>query len=249
VTSRARRTIRLAGCIAACVALAAGTAAQEAQPANDSSIQKEIQRQLAEDSIRGIQIAVQGGNVSLTGSVRSLWAKRRAVEVARKTEGVKTVTSELTVRQAESDTSLVERIAGEIRRYVFYSIFDDVSLKAERGVVTLMGRVTTPIKASQMEELASRVPGVQDVKNEIKVLPVSPVDDQLRQALASRIYNDPVFWNYAISTDPPIHIIVENSRVTLTGVVGSPLEKQKAEIIARSTFGVLSVENALRVER
>jgi osmotically-inducible protein OsmY len=192
---------------------------------------------------------VQAGSVTLTGTVRSLWARRKAVELARETDGVKAVASELSVREAESDSAIAQRIASEIRRYVFYSIFDDVNLKVEKGVVTLIGRVTAPMKQGQMEELAARVAGVQDVVNELQVLPVSPVDDQLRQTLAARIYNDPMFWRYAISSDPPIHIIVEHSRVTLTGVVSSNIEKQKAEIIARGTFGVLNVENRLRVEK
>jgi len=47
--------------------------------------------------------------------------------------------------------------------------------------------------------------------------------------------------------NPPIHLIVENGRVTLTGAVGSEVERVKAEMIARSTFGVFNVENKLRV--
>ena len=46
---------------------------------------------------------------------------------------------------------------------------------------------------------------------------------------------------------PPIHIIVRASDVTLTGAVASNLERQVAETIVRSTFGVLSVNNELRI--
>jgi len=49
--------------------------------------------------------------------------------------------------------------------------------------------------------------------------------------------------------NPPIHIVVKHGRVTLTGVVISEVERRKAEQIARSIFGVLSVENKLRLER
>jgi osmotically-inducible protein OsmY len=74
-------------------------------------------------------------------------------------------------------------------------------------------------------------------------------DDQIRYAAAVRIYNDPLFWNYAIQVNPPIHIVVKHGRVTLSGVVISEVERRKAEQIARSIFGVLSVENKLRPER
>jgi osmotically-inducible protein OsmY len=37
--------------------------------------------------------------------------------------------------------------------------------------------------------------------------------------------------------------------VTLTGVVFSEVERQKAEAIARGTFSVMGVTNNLRIER
>jgi osmotically-inducible protein OsmY len=78
---------------------------------------------------------------------------------------------------------------------------------------------------------------------------VSGFDDQIRYAAAVRIYNDSLFWNYAIQVNPPIHVVVKLGRVTLTGVVMSEVERRKAEQIARGIFGVLSVENQLRLER
>ncbi|MGH9196818.1 MAG: BON domain-containing protein, partial [Acidimicrobiia bacterium] len=195
-----------------------------------------------------VQVRVQNGVVTLTGTVPSAWAKKEIIDKARRVDDVQSVVSELSVRTAESDRSIGEQVAKNIRRYVFYSIFDDVEIRVNNGIVTLTGRVTSPHKASEIAALASRAPGAQEVKNEIQVLPVSGFDDQLRYAIASQIYQDPMFWNYAIQVDPPIHIIVENGRVTLTGVVNSEMEKRKAEIIARGTFGVFGVENKLRVE-
>src|SRR6266545_3633217 len=110
------------------------------------------------------------------------------------------------------------------------------------------GRVTQGFKVKDIEDVASRVVGVQEVRNELEVLPVSIADDQLRNSIASQIYRDPMFQSYAFQVNPPLHIVVENSRVTLTGVVASQVERIKAEMIARTTFGVLGVENRLRVE-
>jgi hyperosmotically inducible protein len=56
-----------------------------------------------------------------------------------------------------------------------------------------------------------------------------------------------MFREYASRVNPPIHIIVERGRVALTGAERSEVEKRKAEHIARSTFGVFSVENRLQV--
>jgi osmotically-inducible protein OsmY len=99
-----------------------------------------------------------------------------------------------------------------------------------------------------LAKLASRVNGVQEVVDRLEVLPVSSFDGRIRYIAAFRIYNDPLFWNAAIRLDPPIHIIVRNGRLTLTGMVISAVERHKAGQIARDVFGVLSVEDKLCLE-
>jgi osmotically-inducible protein OsmY len=86
------------------------------------------------------------------------------------------------------------------------------------------------------------------VRDEITVLPVSQFDDRLRYRIARAIYGNPNFWNYAIMADPPVHIVVEHSRVTLTGVVQSDVERMLARSIAGSQFGVMSVVNNLKTD-
>jgi len=149
---------------------------------------------------------------------------------------------------AQADTALAHRIAERVRRYVNYTIFDDVNLTVNNGLVTLYGRVTQPYKAKDLVRIVSRVNGVLEVNNELGVLPVSIHDDRLRSSIAQQIYRDPLFSRYAIHVNPPIHIIVERGQVTLTGAVNSRVERQKAEVIARSTFGVFNVENRLRID-
>jgi hyperosmotically inducible protein len=239
------------GCALFLVLLGASPPGLGAQhrPLGDPQIKELVEHYLLEEGILkgNVQVQVQGGVVSLSGTVPSAWAKARALELALKVPDVQSVESELTIARGESDGAVGEQIASQIRRYVFYTIYDDIEVAVESGVVTLMGRVTMPFKVKEIEHLASRVLGVQEVRNKIQVLPTSIGDDRLRETIASLIYRDPLFWDYSIQTNPPIHIIVENGRVTLTGVVRSLVEQRKAESIARSVFGVFSVENRLRV--
>jgi len=93
-----------------------------------------------------------------------------------------------------------------------------------------------------------KIDGVRQVHDQISVLPVSQFDDQLRHRIARAIYSNPNFWNYAIMADPPVHIVVEHSRVTLTGVVQSEVERMVARSIAGSQFGVMSVVNNLKTD-
>ena len=48
------------------------------------------------------------------------------------------------------------------------------------------------------------------------MLPVSQFDDELRFRIARAIYGNSAFWNYAAMANPPIHIVVNRGRVTLT---------------------------------
>jgi osmotically-inducible protein OsmY len=47
--------------------------------------------------------------------------------------------------------------------------------------------------------------------------------------------------------NPPIHIVVEHGRVTLTGVVNNNVERMLARSLA-TTFGAFSVKNDLRTD-
>jgi hyperosmotically inducible periplasmic protein len=155
--------------------------------------------------------------------------------------GLASAQSERTGRQ------IFREAAWEVTRYSHYTIFDDVNVSVENGVVRLTGKVTMPHKRKDLERRIARVSGVREVKNELEVLPVSTFDDELRYRIARAIYGNPNFWNYAAMRDPPIHIIVEGGRVTLTGVVHNNVDRMLARSLAAS-FGALSVANELRTD-
>ena len=228
----------------------AGSSAQVHTPLSAMQIKDMVEHELSkEDTLRNITVAVQGQMVTLTGTVPSLWAKEQAIEEAREVEDVQSVLSELTIMTADSDSEIGEQVAEQIRRYVFYTIFDDLNILVDQGVVRLTGQVTQPYKRPEIVRLVSRVRGVKEIHNQIEVLPASPVDNQRRASIATQIYRHPLFDRYALQVNPPIHIIVKNSNVTLTGVVNSEVEKRVAETIARQTFDVFSLDNRLLPSR
>jgi len=150
--------------------------------------------------------------------------------------------------EGRKDLQVFNDIAKAVTRYAQFTIFDSVDASVKDGVVTLTGRVTMPYKKDAIEKRVSGIDGVKLVHDQIAVLPVSQFDDQLRHRIARAIYNNPNFWNYAIMADPPVHIVVEHSRVTLTGVVQSEVERMVAQSIAGSQFGVMSVANNLKTD-
>ena len=149
--------------------------------------------------------------------------------------------------QDRRDTQLADKVASAISTYPSFTIFDDIGGTVNQGVVTLTGKVTMPYKKDDIQKRIARIDGVKSVDNRIDVLPVSIYDDELRASIARAIYRNPSFWNYAMMANPPIHIVVERGRVTLTGVVSSPVDKALAAALA-SGFGEFGLTNALRTD-
>lgn len=155
--------------------------------------------------------------------------------------------SAVTSAAQDTDIRLLSEISRAVRTYAHFTIFDDVSVGVENGDVLLRGKVTTPFKKTDIEKRLAGINGVRRIRNEIASLPVSPSDDALRYRIARAIYGNPSFWSYAASAHPPIHILVEHGRVTLTGVVNSNVERVLARSLATG-FGELSVTCALRTD-
>ncbi len=145
------------------------------------------------------------------------------------------------------DFQVFQDVAKQVRHYVNFTVFDSVNANVDNGVVTLTGRVTMPYKVEDLTRRVQRVEGVHRIDNQIKVLPVSRFDDQLRLRVARAIYGNPSFWHYASMANPPIHIVVEHGRVRLEGTVNSNVERMLAQSLAIG-FGEFSVENALRTD-
>ena len=147
----------------------------------------------------------------------------------------------------QKDFQIFKDVARSVEQYTRFTIFDDVNAQVKDGVVTLTGRVTMPYKRDDLERQVAKVGGVRTVRNEIEALPVSQFDDELRYRIARAIYGNSNFWNYAIMANPPIHIVVERGRVTLTGVVGNEVDRVLARSLATG-FGAFSVKNDLKTD-
>jgi len=145
------------------------------------------------------------------------------------------------------DLQVFNDIAKTVNRYTQFTIFDEVNASVRDGVVTLTGKVTMPYKRDDIANRVADIEGVKEVRDNIEVLPVSSFDNELRWRVARAIYGNPSFWNYGASANPSIHIIVEHSRVTLTGVVQDEVDRMHARSLA-TVAGALSVTNQLKTD-
>jgi len=144
-------------------------------------------------------------------------------------------------------TMLAKEVRHQLVMLPWYSVFDNLAFRVDGDKVTLMGQVTRPTLKSDAEGVVKNIEGVASVKNEIEVLPLSPMDDQLRRAVFRAIYGEAGLNRYAIQAIPSIHIIVKNGNVTLEGVVDSEMDKNLANLRANQVPNVFSVKNNLVV--
>lgn len=143
---------------------------------------------------------------------------------------------------------LVEKVRKELVTLPYFSVFDNFSFNYKDGIVTLQGQVTRPTLKSDAARVVARIAGIEQVVNNIEVLPLSPFDDRIRLATYRAIYRQPGLDRLAFMTNPPVRIIVKNGNVTLEGVVLNEGDKTRAFLAANGVSNVFSVTNNLRTE-
>jgi len=153
--------------------------------------------------------------------------------------------------QKNQEPKTLPQLEREIRHQLvllpYYSVFDNLAFRVEGDKVTLEGQVSRPTLKSDAEGVVKHIEGVSSVVNNIEVLPLSPIDDQIRRATYRAIYGEGGLPRYAESAVPSIHIIVKNGNVTLEGVVDSESDKNLANLRASGVPNVFHVTNNLRV--
>lgn len=201
--------------------------------------------------MQNVNSSVEDGIVILTGTVGLYEDKLDAAKKVKKLPHVTGVRNDITIAgENVPDAQLQKKIAKQLAydRVGYYdNTFNYVAVDVKDGVVTLSGDTVYDIPKDTALDIVARTPGVKDVVNDLKVLPVSNFDDSIRVRTARAIYRDSVLGRYASDPAHPIRIVVDNGHVTLYGSVENTMDKNIAGIRASSVFGAFSVENKLVV--
>jgi osmotically-inducible protein OsmY len=201
--------------------------------------------------MQNVNSSVEDGIVILTGTVGLYEDKLDAAKKVKKLPHVTGVRNDITVAgENVPDAQLQKKLAKQLAydRVGYYdNTFNYVAVDVKDGVVTLSGDTVYDIPKDTALDIVARTPGVKDVVNDVKVLPVSNFDDSIRIRTARAIYRDSVLGRYASDPADPIRIVVDNGHVTLYGSVENTMDKNIAGIRASSVFGAFSVENKLVV--
>lgn len=148
------------------------------------------------------------------------------------------------------ETGLIKEIRHHLVMLPRFGVFDDIGFTVNGGTVTLEGQVAQPILKDDAEKTVRKIEGVEQVVNNIEVLPLSPNDERIRRDMFRAIYGDSeIGMRYGYSAVPSIHIIVKNGDVRLEGVVANEMDRNIIGIRANGVPGAFKVTNDLVVEK
>src|SRR5271156_3478500 len=216
----------------------------------DEQIQQAVSHKIHDaKKLQAINSSVEDGVVTLTGTVNLYQDKLDATKKIKKLANVTGVRNDIVVAgETVPDSQLQQKLAKKLAydRVGYYdNTFNYLALDVKDGVVTLSGDTVWDVPKDSALGIVARMPGVKDVVNDVKVLPVSGFDDSIRARTARAIYRDSVLGRYASDPVDPIRIVVDNGHVTLYGTVQSAMDKTIAGIRAGAVSGAFSVENKL----
>jgi hyperosmotically inducible protein len=145
--------------------------------------------------------------------------------------------------------NLERQVRSQLLKLPYFGVFDNLEFRVDADrKVTLLGETIRPTLKRDAEAAVKRIEGVELVDNQIKVLPVSNFDDNIRVRAYYAVYGHPALNRYAVFPQAPIRIIVDRGNVTLEGVVNSEVERQLAFSRVNGLSGVFSVTNNLKLD-
>jgi osmotically-inducible protein OsmY len=226
-------------------------------PRSDRELARDVEDAFLTDSATEsfeVEVEVENGLVTLTGTVDSWQEKRLAGIVAKGVRGVTGLENGIDViaKKARSDTEILSEVRKTLRwdALVDHALID---VSAEEGRVRLSGVVGSAAE-KRRALIDAHVAGVKRVDGtelEVKLWArdedlrkdkyVAVSDSAVRRAVEDALLYDPRVVSLNVTTR------VEDGEVTLRGVVDDLKEKRAAAADARNTVGVLSVKNRLRV--
>jgi osmotically-inducible protein OsmY len=220
----------------------------QATKKTDSQIHHDVLAELKWDSrVDETEVGVQvnGGVVTLTGTVTS-WAKRVAAqEAARRVIGVLDVANDTKVKVSGGLARTDTEIAQAVRQALEWDVFvpnEKLTSTVTDGWVTLEGPVESWSQRDAAERAVRNLSGVKMVVNKIIVKPAQPTTGDVRKAIEEALERRAEREARNIGVD------VRDGTVTLTGPVHSWAERKSVLAAARFTPGVRAVEDRLRTE-
>ncbi len=186
-----RQLVTLALCLLVTISAAGVAGAKQAGAIKDGWLVMKVHSEMVDEDVlsgSNIDVDVKDGVVTLQGTVPSDAARARALEVARKNDGVKNVVDQLKIAPARGSktdkTATAAKTTGRAvddgwiksKIYAQYladwnTVLDDsdIDVDVENNVVTLSGTVKSAEAKAKAVATAKGTDGVKSVRDMLKV--------------------------------------------------------------------------------
>jgi osmotically-inducible protein OsmY len=210
----------------------------------DIRLRDAVMRQLEWDpevDASAIGVAAKTGSVTLSGFIETYSEKLAAERAAKRVHGVRAVANDIEVRHypERTDADIAQDAARALELRM--SVPENVQVVVEHGHLTLTGNADWLYERANAEDAVRHIRGVRGVLNRIVVSPKTAVRDVRRRIVKSLHQNADVDARH-------ITVMVSGDTVTLTGTVGTWLQRESAERAAANAPGIARVENGIVVQ-
>ncbi len=144
---------------------------------------------------------------------------------------------------------LEKKVFKKILTMPYYGVFDNIRFEVDGSTVTLQGKVYNAINRKSAERRIAKLDGVENVINNIEILPLSRFDYTIRIRTVRTFANTGGIYRYLQGNNPSMRIIVERGHLTLEGYVRTDGDYRLADILAKGVPGTFSVTNNLKVTK
>jgi len=210
---------------------------------DDISVRNAVMRQLEWDpevDASEIGVTAREGAVTLTGFIDSYDGKLAAERCAKRVRGVRAVANDIAVRlklpRTDADIARDAAFALNLRA----SVPRTVKAVVHSGRITLTGPVDWMFQKTQAEKLVRHIPGVVGVLNHIDVEQKNAARD-IQKRIVQALHRS------ADVNARQVEVKVEDGVATLSGTVGSWLQREAAERAAGSAPGITTVDNRITI--
>ncbi len=222
-----------------------GTTQAKMKPLTNKQLKAKIEDVLARYYEEPFDVTVTNdGEVTIKGTVHTLYDKLRVFEIMTKIRGVRIIHNLLVVDTPRLPDKIVQtNVENEIK--IAHSILepDRIKVHVDNGVVFLSGEVSFYREKLEAQTLASWQKGVLGIVNNIQVLPPKKAvsDDNLRFILRE------VLKNQFPTVEKEVKFTVNKGVVTVNGRVHTMWERNKITEEFSRIRGVRKVINNLKI--
>lgn len=213
----------------------------------NAELQKDVQEAIKwEPLLHAAEIGVtaKDGVVSLTGVVDCYAKKIEAENAAKRVVGVKALVENIKIKFPNSWKKTDEEVAFEVLNALKANLTipdEQLKIEVEDGWVTLEGEVPWNYQRVAVKNAIHLLLGVKGVTNNIKI------KSEIKDAIEKKEVENAIARSLSIDAND-IHVEVNGTKVTLSGMVNSWYQKEEIARIAWNTPGVGQVDNEITID-